>query len=457
MDKLLEQRETIDLGDKRLSDRYVQILEECSKRPSSSILGTFKSWAAIKGAYRFFDNKKVTSEKLLEHHYKTTRGRIKAVEGERDVLLIQDTSSLNYSNHRAKKELGKTSSYIDHGLLLHPTIAITPSRINLGLVEAEMWTRNTENETKDKHTLAMRPIEMKESSRWLRSFQIAEEVAQQCPEKQIFNIADREGDIYELFLKAQASTEKNAFFIIRSAQNRLVSLPERKLKETMKKAPIVGKITFQQKGKGEKNRLVTQIIRSKSIEFKSPIKKPGLDRVNIHVVLSQELNPPKGEKPIEWTILTNFPLKTLKDVQKILSYYTARWEIETYFKVLKSGCKIEEVGLAKLHRLKNCLATYMVVAWQVMFLLKLGREYPDLPCELIFSPLEWKTAYMAIHRIEPPKKPPKLGEIVICIACLGGYLNRKSDPPPGPKVMWIGIQQLYPIILGVQLGRFFTE
>jgi len=78
-----------------------------------------------------------------------------------------------------------------------------------------------------------------------------------------------------------------------------------------------------------------------------------------------------------------------------------------------------------------------------MFLLKIGRAYPNLPCDILFSFSEWKVVYIATHRKKPPEKPPSLSVIIIGIAILGGYLNRKNDPPPGPKVMWIGIQKMH--------------
>ena len=90
-----------------------------------------------------------------------------------------------------------------------------------------------------------------------------------------------------------------------------------------------------------------------------------------------------------------------------------------------------------------------------MFLLKLGRNYPDLPCDILFNRFEWQAVHMAIHYQKPPIKPPSLGEMVTYIEQLGGYLDRKNDPPPGPKAMWVGIQKMHAIALGFELANTF--
>jgi hypothetical protein len=157
-------------------------------------------------------------------------------------------------------------------------------------------------------------------------------------------------------------------------------------------------------------------------------------------VLVCEVDPSAGEPAIEWLLLTSLPASTFDQVCLIIKYYTCRWEIEVYFRVVKSGCAVQELQLETVDRFVNCLTLYLIVAWRVLFVMRLGRECPDLPCEAVFTTEEWQAVYQIVQR-KQAEKMPTLGEMVIMIAGLGGYLNRKTDGPPGPQSMWIGMQR----------------
>jgi len=389
---------------------------------------------------------------LIEHQYKQTISHIKNVEKGEDILVLQDTTHLNYAGHQNKKELFSTKPYVKKGLNIHPSIAVTSSRINLGLLHANMWTGEKEKKKMSSWERSSRPVEEKKSYKWLQSFHMTQKVAQEITEKTFFNISDREGDMYDLFLEATKKNIRNLFFIVRSSVNRVVTEKEGKLRQAINNSKKIGEIVFEYKRRNKK-RLVKQGIKVKKIELDSPTRRPHLDKVAVWAIQAQEKNPPKGKAPIQWLILTDYPVNSLEDAKKILYYYTLRWDIEIFFKVLKSGCEVEEVRLETLDRLKPCLAFYMSIACRVMFLLKIGKTYPDLPCDILFSSPEWQVVYIFIHRKKPPKEPPSLDEIILCIAQLGGYLNRKNDPAPGPKVMWIGIQKMHMMALGFELSE----
>jgi hypothetical protein len=126
----------------------------------------------------------------------------------------------------------------------------------------------------------------------------------------------------------------------------------------------------------------------------------------------------------------------------VIEYYCVRWQIEIYFRVLKSGCKAEDRQLETADRYKPCLALYMIVAWRVMYMMMLGRKCPEMPCDSVLSEDEWKAVYRIVKGEEPPRETPNLQKMVYMIASLGGHLGRKSDGPPGPKTMWIGMQRM---------------
>jgi hypothetical protein len=127
---------------------------------------------------------------------------------------------------------------------------------------------------------------------------------------------------------------------------------------------------------------------------------------------------------------------------RVIDYYACRWQIEVFFRVFKTGCKVEEIQLEKAERLRPCLALYKIVAWRVLYVTMLGRESPDLPCDVLFTDEEWKSAWTICTDQPPPPQAPPLREFLPMLAELGGYNNRKHDAPPGPKTLWIAIRRM---------------
>ena len=183
--------------------------------------------------------------------------------------------------------------------------------------------------------------------------------------------------------------------------------------------------------------------------------KNDLPKVSVNAVLLQEENPPEGEEPIVWMFLTSLPIDTLEDILLIVDLYLSRWGIELFFKVLKSGCKIEEVRFQEASRLLACITLYTVVAWRILYSTFIGRICPQLACTVLFDIDEWQSVYATIEKTKPPTIPPNLGEFIKMIATLGGYRGRKSDGPPGMKVMWIGMQAMHRLAEGWRAYRQF--
>ena len=120
---------------------------------------------------------------------------------------------------------------------------------------------------------------------------------------------------------------------------------------------------------------------------------------------------------------------------------------------MKSGCKIETSQLDTAEAFRSWLALNLIVAWRVMYLMMLGRECPELPADSMLEEDEWQSVYAVVKGETPPEQAPPLGEMVQLIARLGGYLGRPSDGPPGPKVMWIGMQRMTDLALGWRAQR----
>ena len=191
-----------------------------------------------------------------------------------------------------------------------------------------------------------------------------------------------------------------------------------------------------------KARVAAVEIRAETVTLRPP---PRCDRqlpeVTVNVVLVEETSPPSGCEPIQWILITTLPINDIQAVKLIVQAYCIRWQIEIFFKTIKTGCRVEERQFKTLDRMLNCIAMYSIVAWRVMYLCRLGRECPDLDCEIVFEPCEWKAVYMAVKQEEPPAKHPTLNEMIRMIASLGGYVIRKKTEP-GPQTLWIGLQRV---------------
>lgn len=432
---------TIDLGDVRLNRRVIKIAEALGLAPGRTIPQAFQSWGSIKACYNFFSNGLVSEKKIITPHVKQTIERIKEHP---IVLLPNDTSELDYNakeSMQGKERITNTKK----GLWLHPTIAVTPERVMLGIVDVNFWKRKLEVNPKGSKQDKL-PIEDKESYRWLQSYRRSCELAREIPETQFINIADREGDIIEVFdeIAKQKEIGKAADVIIRSQHDRLLEGKkgkQDKLWQKLKEAPSLGEIEFvvpaTEKRSGRK---IKQKLKGISASIK-PGNKPTT--VQINAVMAIEEDPPAGEDPLIWILLTSLPVNSFEDVVKVINYYLCRWEIETFFKVLKSGCKIEERQLQTTDRMKALITVFMVLAWRVMFTMMMGRVCGEMSCDVIFDEAEWKAVYKILNKKQAlPEKPPSLGEFVIMIAVLGGYVDRNKEGPPGVKVVWKGMARM---------------
>ena len=172
--------------------------------------------------------------------------------------------------------------------------------------------------------------------------------------------------------------------------------------------------------------------------------------MEVTAILAWEETPPEGVEPIEWLLLTNLEIPSAQDAREKVQWYVCRWQIEVYFRILKSGCRVEELQLQERDRLEVALALYMIIAWRVLYLIMLGRTLPEISCEAVLAPEEWKAVYLVTQKKKPPSQPPALQEMLVLIATLGGFLARKGDGPPGPKALWIGLQRTHDFVLALQ-------
>lgn len=395
-----EEMRTADLGDERLDRCAELLLSRLGTRPNLSIPAACMGKAEMKAAYAFFDNEKVTFDKVLAPHIESTRARMAE---HKVVLMVQDTTEND--GKRPEKQVAGMGLLDDArpGFLLHEMLALTPEGTPLGTAWAETINRTegishapaAEKQRKRKQT----PFAEKESVRWLTALQKAREVAQELPDTCCICVGDSEADIYELY--AEPRGDRPVHWLFRACQDRAVlsgeggclraqllatpKLYEAELKIRGRKALTA--VEKRARRQNRETRHATVEIRAKTVTLRPPYRpeEEKLAPAQVNVVLVREPNPPEGEEPIEWMLITTLPIDTLEQVRQVVEYYCVRWWIEIFFKVLKSGCRVEERRFEDIERLLPCLAIYLIVAWRTLLVCRLGRECPDLECEAFLS------------------------------------------------------------------------
>jgi len=448
--------QSLCLGDKRLDQRGRLLLQRFFAHPQASINAACQGWAETQAAYRFFANAKATPELILRPHQQATRQRI----GEHPVvLLVQDTTELDYSAH-PPAGAGPLSSLQQRGFLDHSHIAFTPAGLCLGVLDVDLWARRLAGFGQGKKR-QYDPIETKESYRWLQGYRLACRTAHEVPQTQIISVADCEGDLYEVFVEAaHAPPEAKADYVIRVGKERSLTErdPEagpdtyRKLRSALEAAPVIATRQLDLPRTPQRApRTASLEIRAHAVHLKAPYRKQTpLPDVWVNVVWVREINAPADVEPIEWLLVTTLAIDTAAAVLQVVDYYTGRWPIEVYFRVYKSGCRVEQLQLETAERLQPCLMLYKMVAWRVLYLMRLGRDVPELPCEVVFAADEWKPVWRVTKQQALPQRPPRLGEFIQLLGRLGGHNGRPGEGAPGPETLWRGLRRMTDFALAWQ-------
>lgn len=439
-----EDFDNAQLGDARLVKRLKTIVTDFAKQPTASIPQACGKWATSKAAYRFFDNDSVEAQAILDSHVQATVHRMSRHS---TVLCIQDTTTLNYSTHPRTQGLGPVGNNRDKtvGLLLHSTLAVTPSGHALGLLQARTWARDPRQYGCSSQKRNAKPISKKESKKWLESYSVCQSLSAQCPKTILINVADREGDLYDLFLQATRATQTpRVELLVRAQHNRKVAHPQHYLWKFLSTRRLAGHLEIKVPRHGATPaRLAKLAIRFTRVTLHAPGLKEEQPSVTLWAIEARERRAPKPGQPICWRLLTTQAVLTLEEALEKIRWYTQRWQIEVMHKVLKSGCQVEQRQLETDQRLKRVFMVDLIVAWRVMSLCQAAREMPEGRASDWLSAEEWQA--LSAYRDEPAlpgRKSPCIRDAVRSIARLGGFLARKGDGEPGPTVLWRGLQLL---------------
>jgi len=392
----------VDLGHRDRKQRLVRIATAKAQQPSAPYTECFAgNRHELKAYYRFIDSKeeRVNPETILHGHRERTIGRMKNYPR---VLVIQDTTDLDFSERlhcNGLGDIGKNQTgAVSQGLKMHSSLAVSEKGVPLGVLKTQIYASHYD-ETKKAQD---RPIEEKESHRWLATIDDLNQAAEYLPETELIAIGDRESDMFELFDYRRRKAPR-VHLLVRAKHNRCLEENSRKLFDHLDALPSMAKARIEvprqreKKSKPSKPGRIALPARTAHVHVKwdkvtlSPpdtSQTRDLQPVEIYALSIVEPHPPEGAKALRWVLLTTVPIRSRKEALLCLRWYTMRWRIEEWHRVLKSGCHIESHQHHTADRLARAICIDTVIAWRVMLLSLLGREVPEMPCELMFSSWE---------------------------------------------------------------------
>ena len=380
-------------------------------------------------------------------------------------MVLHDTTEFTYKREKPEA-VGKTriniaGAYRDGtprlytacGVLMHSSLAVTTEGLPLGLTAIKFWSREKFKGTSrlKRHINPTRvPIEEKESIRWLENVSQSTQLLG-APERCV-HVGDRESDIYELFCRTQDAGSK---FLFRTCVDRLAADGTVTISEQMKS--VICKGLHRVSVRDQHGNVIETVLelRYRKIHVLAPLYKQGrYPPLDLTVLHATERGKPKGRDPIDWKLITNLPVNSRRDAIEKLQWYSLRWKIEVFHKILKSGCHAEQSKLRTAERIVNLLAMFCILSWRIFWLTMINRVAPNAKASIAFTELEIRLLeQLAPAEVDGARaRPPPLCSCLLQLARLGGYLNRRTDPPPGNTVIWRGMGRLTDIEIGFQLG-----
>ena len=394
------------VGNSSTTKRLIHVATTQSHNPSESYGNAVNGdWAQTKAYYRMIDKPDDSSfnmENILAPHKSRTIDRIKSQD---IVLCLQDDCEINYTNLNECEGLGflkaNQTGAKTMGIVLSSTFCVTTNGLPLGILKAEchMPKEKTIKDIRKPHKI---PIQEKKTFSWIDHHRNLVKTSKQTPKTQLVHVCDREADFYELFEEQQK--DPCVDLLIRARHNRNIAQEPSKLFDYIGESQVMGYTTIAIPAKSSRPKRSKQkssqyrparnaklAIRSKTMQIPPPSYYPNKKPITITIIYALEENPPKHAKPIAWYLLTTMGVENTNDAITYLDWYSKRWRIEDFHRVLKSGCKIHKLKLKSAIRISRVIAINMVIGWRIMLMTLLGREMPNLPANILFTDFELLT------------------------------------------------------------------
>jgi hypothetical protein len=436
----------VRLGDKRRNERAVRIATLMATQSDVSLPRMMKSKADLKAAYHLLETPDVTYEGLMRPHLQQT---VAQAQSHRRVLLIQDTTDVNYSHHPTTTGLGPLKNQKQHGMLLQTVLAVDSQEQQvLGIMHQEPFLRKLAPE---QETRAQRLKRERESGVWERSVAA---IGRPPEGVEWVHVGDRGSDIFTFF---ETCLAYGTHFLVRVAQDRCIDGEEDdeqigRLKERIRSLPACQTQMLDLPATADrKARTAMLSMVWQAVNVRPPQKGASITGKPIlaWVVRVWEETPPEGAEPLEWILLTSVPIQTVEQAWERVDWYRARWIVEDYHQCLKTGCHIEERQLQSYEGLRRLLGFLAPLAVRLLQLRAASRTSPDLPAsQTLPDEVVQVVAYLA--KVEASSLSTK--QCWATIAGQGGYLGRSGDGPPGWKTLWYGWLHIQTLLQGIHLA-----
>jgi hypothetical protein len=430
---------TAVLGHVRRTQCLVRIAERIYCHPGGTLPTKLHEPKDYKAMDRLMNRPETTHAAVLEPHRQQT---LKQMGLSPDVVLVlHDTTELDYSGLQSIDDLGPIGGGLNRGLLCHNSLAFDPQRNEVvGLVNQILHRRRHVGRKEKVRAKRERPD--RESRLWVNGVTAVGTAPDGC---YWVHVVDRGADTFEFLAHPWGANEG---FLLRSKVNRVIrrshdpESPKDYLHTYARTLPPKGQREVHVSARpGQSERKANVAVAFAPVLLRPPHVRRGLYEkrpLPLWVVRVAEINPPKGVEPLEWILLTDCPVDTLEDAWQRVDWYEDRWVIEEYHKAQKTGCAIQDMQFTSLAAMKPMIALLSVVAVMLLNLRDASRR-PDAkerPATELVDP-----AYVTVlsaWRYRTIRRNLSIHDFFYALARLGGHQNRKRDHRPGWLVLWRG-------------------
>lgn len=452
-----------ELPDRRLHERLIRYGGAQAEEPAATTSAICKGDpAAREGAYRFLENPRVEPAGIEVGPVSKAKADC---AGRNVVLLIQDTTSASVKYRPLADEIRSSGS--PTGFMVHSTLAVDgETGYPIGILDQRRWIRVPKA---GRQSAAKQSTGPKESARWQSAAMRSKEVLVGGDDPftgRMVSVADREADIYSLL---SWHTSEDVGFVIRSKHNRAqTDSSDIRIWDSLDGFEFFGtrEITIPQRGgqgaslsqkarSGRKKRIAkTELWARCAVSVVDPQAEGN--QVIVNAVLVRETNPPDGEEPLQWRLLTEQSVDTLQDVVRVVRYYEQRWTIEEFHKIWKTGCSVESRPLQDPETVERMLVITAAIGIRLLQLHRLANasEADEIPCNEVIDEDEWRCLWATVESKAPmPTRPPTAHWALRAIAKLGGWYDTKKTGRVGWKTIWRGWFKLQEYTVGWRAAR----